>query len=195
MSEELPLPPSQFMQPAEGNPTATSREGVSQSVETPDMPLPAEGARVDADPSGFDVGDVFRYLPADLEISPHDEPIVRSFSRYMSEHDVTVTQIHRAIEWERGYQGSAAGMLESFVAHMEPHGVSREQADVALEWFNGYAGSEAQKDDAALAKVDAAIAQIQELMCTPAYDEKMQSDYRLLLDAGSDSNLQDREEW
>ena len=96
---------------------------------------------------------------------------------------MTVTQIHQSLRWANSYEGNDADMLNNYAAHMSEYGLTRAQADEALRWFNGYASSEEALDDAAVADVDRAIAEIQALMGTKAYlkNKQMQADYRMLV--------------
>ena len=134
------------------------------------------------DAAPFDAEDVFTFLPPDIQLDHYDQPIVESFSENMSQHGMTVTQVHEAIRWANGYQGD--NLEKDFAAHMSEHGVTAGQAREAKKWFDGYAGSEAAKDDAALAKCEQALTDIQALMGTDRYwkDEKMQADHLKLIE-------------
>lgn len=146
-----------------------------------------DGPTSSGDAADFDPADVFKSMPPDIHLSHHGEPIVASLAAHMGPKGMSINQIHAALKWASGFAGSDAddtATFEDFALNMSQHGLTRSQADQVKVWADSYLASEDYQDDMAVADVERAIAEIQALMGTPAYtkNEKMQSDYRMLLD-------------
>lgn len=184
-----PMAVNEFTPTAEVKPSPGETQNSERSAFSGDWPaFDGDAPAFSGDAPAYDRSAYFDTLPPDLQIDHYDQPIVESFAQHMHGHGMSPTQVHESLRWVNSYVGNDADedlapMLENFVKHMGQYGLTRAQANEALSWLNGYAGSETQQDDEAVASVDAAIAQIQELMGTPAYtkNEEMQANYRLLL--------------